>query len=185
MIPLCGACGSAGSPRSSPIFGPSPEREWLRVSGLIGVVSLPRAFVFRINFTDPHPVPWIRVKLSCAIGHSLYPHPQWRKISDLWSSYYPIGDLADERRDLFARLESSFPEFISVLTNPVVPNLRGRSLPEAMEVGQRSPAQLKSFSRSGAMRRNSSIARLPRSPSPSLAKPEQTARSAPNTKANC
>jgi hypothetical protein len=111
--------------------------------GLIGVVSLPRAFVFRINFTDPHPVPWIRVKLSCAIGHSLFPHPQWQKISDLWSSYYPIGDLAHERRDLFARLESSFPEVISVLTNPVIPNLRGRSLPEAMKVGQRSPAQLK------------------------------------------
>ena len=39
--------------------------------GLIGVVSLPRPFVFRINVDDPHPIPWIRVKLSCAIGDAL------------------------------------------------------------------------------------------------------------------
>ena len=71
--------------------------------GLIGVVSLPRAFVFRINFNDPHPAPWIRVKLSCAIGDSLLPAPAMAKeYADLWSSYYPIGDLADERRDLFS-----------------------------------------------------------------------------------
>jgi hypothetical protein len=113
--------------------------------GLIGVVSLPRAFVFRINFDDPHPAPWIRVKLSCAIGDSLYPHPQWRRVAELWDSYYPIGDLAEERRDLFTRLENSFPDFISVLINPRLPSFRGRSLPEAMEVEQRSPARLNSF----------------------------------------
>jgi len=39
--------------------------------GLMGVVSLPRAFVFRLNFDDPHPAPWIRVKLSAAIGQAL------------------------------------------------------------------------------------------------------------------
>jgi len=32
--------------------------------GLIGVVSLPRVFVFRLNVDDPHPVPWLRVRLS-------------------------------------------------------------------------------------------------------------------------
>jgi len=40
--------------------------------GLMGVVSLPSWFVFRINIDDPHPIPWIRVRLSCAIGAALY-----------------------------------------------------------------------------------------------------------------
>ena len=57
--------------------------------GLMGVVSLPRAFVFRLNVDDPHPVPWIRVKLSCAMGKALYPHPQWARLADLWESFYP------------------------------------------------------------------------------------------------
>jgi hypothetical protein len=41
-----------------------------------GVVSLPIWFVFRINADDPRPMPWLRVRLSCALGNTLYPHPQ-------------------------------------------------------------------------------------------------------------
>ena len=59
--------------------------------GLIGVVSLPRAFVFRLNVDDPHPMPWIRVKLSAAIGEALYPHPQWRRLSDDLGVVLPAG----------------------------------------------------------------------------------------------
>jgi hypothetical protein len=51
--------------------------------GLMGVVSLPWAFVFRVNLDDPHPIPWIRVKLSCAMGKALYPHPQWDRLARL------------------------------------------------------------------------------------------------------
>ena len=45
--------------------------------GLLAVVSLPRAFVFRAEWEDPHPIPWVRVRLSAALGQALYPHPQW------------------------------------------------------------------------------------------------------------
>ena len=110
--------------------------------GLIGVVSLPRPFVFRINVDDPHPTPWIRVKLSCAIGDGLYPHPQWQRVAKLWESYYPAADLDDDRRDLLARLEASLPEFVSVLINHRPKALRGRSLMEAMKIEQRTPARL-------------------------------------------
>ena len=110
--------------------------------GLIAVVSLPRAFVFRLNLDDPHPVPWIRVKLSCAIGEALHPHPQWRRLSDLWESFYPIAELDAERRRFFARLLSTIPAFVSLLTNHRPAALRGRSLTEALEVSDRQPAQL-------------------------------------------
>ena len=54
--------------------------------GLMGVVSLPRAFVFRLDPRDPHPMPWIRVKLSVALGHALYPQPAWEQLGNLWES---------------------------------------------------------------------------------------------------
>ena len=110
--------------------------------GLIGVVSLPRAFVFRLNLDDPHPVPWIRVKLSCAMGESLHPHLQWRRLADLWESFYPIAELDAERRQFFERLVATIPAFVSLLVNHRPPALRGRSLPEALEVAERQPAQL-------------------------------------------
>jgi len=110
--------------------------------GLIGVVSLPRPFVFRLNLDDPHPVPWIRVKLSCAMGNALYPHAQWARLDDLWESYYPTGDLEPERRQLLDQLQKSMPAFVALLVNHRPPRLRGRSLREVLGVAERQPAQL-------------------------------------------
>jgi hypothetical protein len=110
--------------------------------GLIGVVSLPRAFVFRVNLDDPHPFPWIRVKLSCAMGQALYPHPQWSALARLWESFYPKEGLDPERRGLVERLEDAIGDFVRVLVNHRPASLDGRSLLEVMGVDQRDPAQL-------------------------------------------
>ncbi len=110
--------------------------------GLISVVSLPRPFVFRVNTDDPHPTPWIRVKLSCALGDGLYPHPQWRRIAELWESYYPLAGLDDERRSLIGQLQRTLPELVAVLIGHRPQALRGRSVGEAMDVEKRTPARL-------------------------------------------
>jgi hypothetical protein len=111
-------------------------------TGLIGVVSLPRAFVFRINLGDPHPFPWIRVRLSCAMGRELYPHPQWRRLEELWDSFYPVSDLDPDRRQIIATLLPTIPTFVSLLANHRPQSLRGRSLADVLGVADRQPAQL-------------------------------------------
>ena len=110
--------------------------------GLIGVVSLPRAFVFRLNVDDPHPTPWIRVKLSCAMGRAVYPHPQWQQLEQLWDSYYPTQALEPPLRRLLAQLVDSMPALASVLVQHRPAALRGRSLPEVLRVDARQPARL-------------------------------------------
>jgi hypothetical protein len=110
--------------------------------GLIGVVSLPRAFVFRLSVNDPHPIPWIRVRLSAAIGEALYPHPQWRQLSATWEAFYPPSDMVQETQDLLAALQASMPEFVALLINHRPKSLQGRSLQEVMETGSRQPARL-------------------------------------------
>jgi hypothetical protein len=115
--------------------------------GLIGVVSLPRAFVFRINLDDPHPFPWIRVKLSCAIGRALYPHPQWSELARLWESFYPPVGLDPTRRRLVALLEASLPGFVALLVAHRPRSLRGASLLEAIGINDRQPARLSAYYR--------------------------------------
>jgi hypothetical protein len=110
--------------------------------GLIGVVSLPRAFVFRINVDDPHPFPWIRVKLSCAMGRALYPHPQWDRLEAIWESFYPTAGLDEERRRLIAMLEDSVAEFVDLLVHHRPLSLRGRSLAEVVATEERQPERL-------------------------------------------
>ena len=111
--------------------------------GLFGVVSLPRAFVFRMGPDDPHPFPWIRVLLSCAIGRALYPDPQWHRLEALWKRFYPPGGLGSERRGLLDALEAQLPEFVDRLLNARPPSLAGLSLVEAMQTEHRHPADLR------------------------------------------
>jgi hypothetical protein len=110
--------------------------------GLMGVVSLPRPFVFRMNFNDPHPMPWIRVKLSCAMGNVLYPHPQWNRLAAMWESFYPTRELDAGRQQLLAMLEEGIPSFVTLLANHRPRSLRGRSLSEVMALADRQPARL-------------------------------------------
>jgi hypothetical protein len=105
--------------------------------GLIGVVSLPAWFVFRVNADDPHPIPWIRVKLSCAVGDALYPHRQWRELAAVWESMYPRTTLPPARRELLAALEKTLPRFVAFLVDHRPPALRGRSLGEVMPGSER------------------------------------------------
>lgn len=113
--------------------------------GLIGVVSLPRAFVFRINLDDPHPFPWIRVKLSCAIGQALYPDPQWVRLARLWDSLYPTSGLGLEKLRLIQLLETILPAFVKLLINHKPEALRGKSLREVMPIAQRQPVRLRTL----------------------------------------
>ncbi len=113
--------------------------------GLMGVVSLPRAFTFRVSLDDPHPIPWIRVKLSCAMGQALYPHPQWGRLAQLWESFYPTAGLDEEIRRLLGILEATMPGFVALLVNHRPKSLRGKSLMEVMSVKERQPNQLAAY----------------------------------------
>ncbi|MFL6112088.1 MAG: hypothetical protein ACJ786_12145, partial [Catenulispora sp.] len=73
--------------------------------GLIGVVSLPRVFVFRVEPSDPHPFAYIRVLTSAALGGTLYPHPQWAAIASMWEAMYPTAGLRPEVSLLIASLK--------------------------------------------------------------------------------
>lgn len=110
--------------------------------GLIAVVSLPRAFVFRLETQDPHPAPWIRVMLSCAIGQALYPHPQWERIASLWESFYPPQGLEAARAQLLMRLRATMPQFVSLLVQHRPRSLRGHRLIDVLATEERQPLQL-------------------------------------------
>jgi hypothetical protein len=110
--------------------------------GLLGVVSLPRWFVFRPSVGDPHPIPWVRVLLSCAIGDALYPHQQWTTLAGVWRSLYPTDAVTEAHRRTLARLEATMPEFVALLVDHRPPALGGRSLREVLSVGDRRPEQL-------------------------------------------
>jgi hypothetical protein len=110
--------------------------------GLIGVVSLPRWFVFRPSGDDPHPVPWIRVHVSSAIGAALYPDPQWRRVTALWSALYPLERAPEAMRNTLADLLAHIPEFVGTLLDHEPPTLRGERLGSVLQMPDRQRAEL-------------------------------------------
>jgi len=110
--------------------------------GTMNMVSLPRAFMFRLDTQDPHPMPWIRVKLGCAMGRVLYPHPQWDRLADLWESLYPLAGLDTSRRRAIDALELTLPAFVDLLINHRPRALGGRSLKQGKARDEIQPDRL-------------------------------------------
>jgi hypothetical protein len=113
--------------------------------GLIQVVSLPRAFVFRIQVDDPHPFPWVRVKLSAALGSFLFPDPQWQLLDRLWESFYPRTGLGADRLRIIAALEATMPEFIRHLVYHRPKALHGATLRQVFPIAERQPERLRAL----------------------------------------
>ncbi len=111
--------------------------------GLMGVVSLPRVFVFRVSPQDPHPVPWIRVKLNIAAGQALFPDPQWSALDRLWESFYPLESVPTPTRRLLRTLEATLPRFVELLADHRPSSLRGRALRQVFPLPERQPWRLR------------------------------------------
>lgn len=110
--------------------------------GLMGVVSLPGTFVFRVQGDDPHPTPWIRVKISAAFGDALYPDQQWAALAAIWDAYYPLQD-AGESRALLSTLQSLLPEFVALVLDTRVPRAQGATVRSLFPRADRTPARLR------------------------------------------
>jgi len=111
--------------------------------GLIAVVGLPRAFVFRVQLDDPHPFPWIRVKLSCVLGQLLFPDPQWKRIDAFWEAAYPRAGLPPAQLKLLERLEATAPELGLAILKHRPRSLRGRALIEVLPLAERTVPRLR------------------------------------------
>jgi hypothetical protein len=110
--------------------------------GLIGVVSLPRPLVFRVDVVDPHPFPWIRVMASSALGAALYPHPQWARISAMWAAMYPPRRLPGNIGLLVQALLGQLKEFSDLVLALRPRALGGQTLGQCLRQLDRSPDRL-------------------------------------------
>lgn len=108
-------------------------------TGLMGVVTLPSYFQFRIRLDDPHPFPYIRVILSCRIGEQLFPDPQWNRLLNIWKSFYPISNLPREKQIILKLLDHEMNHFISIIINHRPTLLKGKRLIDIFDIQMRQP----------------------------------------------
>jgi hypothetical protein len=110
--------------------------------GLLAVVTLPQAFVFRMNDDDVHPSPYIRTLLSAALGERVFPDPQWRTLAETWRRLYPLEFAPANKRAILQVREAAIPLVADTLVKLRFTSLAA-SLPEHMKSSARSPARLR------------------------------------------
>ncbi len=111
--------------------------------GLMGVVSLPSYFQFRLDMKGPHPPPYIRVKLSCAFGKTLFPGTHWDRIWQMWKQFYPTNQLPAATLKVLADLDRIEPDFVQLVLQHKSDQLKGNSFESILPTGDRQPAQLR------------------------------------------
>ena len=111
--------------------------------GLMGVVTLPKYFQFRLDLNDPHPAPYVRVQLTCAFGTKIFPHPQWKKIWELWKIFYRKEGLKNETVQILNDIEKEMDSFVDVVLNHTTKEMKGKKLVELFPVMERRPENLK------------------------------------------
>jgi hypothetical protein len=111
--------------------------------GLIGVLSLPTYFVFRISANDPHPPPWLRVKLSAAFGRALYPDAQWNELDALWDDLYPIAQATPAQRAWLAHIGDTLDPIADRLLEHRCTALAPHPLGAVLAMQDRSPSALR------------------------------------------
>lgn len=110
--------------------------------GLMGVVTLPRYFQFRLDLKDPHPAPYVRVLLSCAFGARLFPHAQWEKLAVLWKTFYPKQGLRKETIEILDEIEKEIPAFVELVVQHSTKETNGKKLFELFPLAERQPRSL-------------------------------------------
>jgi hypothetical protein len=110
--------------------------------GLMGVVTLPKYFQFRLVLSDPHPAPYVRVFLSCAFGKKIFPHPQWDTIWNLWKTFYPRQGLKKETLSILDELEKETDTLVDLVVNHSTKEMKGRKLMQFFPVAERRPGSL-------------------------------------------
>lgn len=111
--------------------------------GLMGVVTLPSYFQFRLDIDDPHPAPYIRVQLSCLIGMKLFPDPQWSRLWKLWEAFYPKEKLPLEKQSTLSLLDNEMGRFVDLLISHRPASLKGSQLIDLFEIDRRQPQQFR------------------------------------------
>jgi hypothetical protein len=111
--------------------------------GLMGVVGLPKYFMFRAKDDDPHPFPWIRVMISIAFGEKLFPDPQWANLRQLWLQLYPPDPKDKAAREAISQVLAILPVFVSLVIQHRNTATKGRALSEILPIRHRLPATLR------------------------------------------
>lgn len=110
--------------------------------GLFGVLGRAARFTFQESPQGPHPMPWLRGRMSVAFGAAAMPHSLWAELLRIWTTLYPLESAPPGSRALLDQVLPSIDRVAQGLALRRLPELRGQSLREALNTRAVAPGTL-------------------------------------------
>lgn len=109
----------------------------LSTAALMHVVSYPHEDVWKLDFEDPHPTPWLRALLSAHLGHAIWPSPWFARLAREWTRTFPLGSAARESKRTLSELQLELPRLARRLVAQPIPVWRGLTMRQFVASRQR------------------------------------------------
>lgn len=110
--------------------------------GARDILALPPANVFRIGAGDPHPPPYLRVRLAFEWCRQQWGPGDWDAHDRDWQLLYPLHALSRATRRFFEHTAALLPAVATALRGGALHALGGRPIAALFDLDALAPAQL-------------------------------------------
>jgi hypothetical protein len=113
-----------------------------QAAGIKEILALPPSYVFRASPWDPHPMPYLRARLSFEWCRQVWGQGIWDEWDTSWQALYPLAAADRPSRQLARSASTYLPVVSDVLLSYRFTSLNGRRLPDLFNLSLLAPARL-------------------------------------------
>lgn len=113
-----------------------------QAAGIKDILALPPAYVFRASPWDPHPMPYLRARLSFEWCRQVWGHGIWDEWDRAWQQLYPLVDAEGPSRSLARTASACLPVVSDVLLTHRFTALNGRRIPDLFNLSLLAPTRI-------------------------------------------
>jgi hypothetical protein len=113
-----------------------------QAAGIKEILALPPAYVFRTSPWDPHPMPYLRARLSFEWCRQVWGQGIWDEWDRSWQALYPLSAASEPSRELARAAATYLPVVSEALLTYRFSALNGRRIPDLFDLSSLAPARI-------------------------------------------
>jgi hypothetical protein len=106
------------------------------------ILALPPQHIFHLSWTDPHPMPYLRILLATDWCRQQWGSGLWDEWEKEWQTLYPLPLASSEAQEFLVQGLKYLPVISRVLLHGRFPSLHGKTIPSYFNFEVLSPIEL-------------------------------------------
>ena len=107
------------------------------------ILTLPPSHIFHLSWADPHPMPYLRVRLCFDWCRQMWGSGLWDDWETEWQALYPLPMASSEAKEFLSQGLKYLPVISRVFLRGKFPSLNGKTIPDLFDFAPLSPVELR------------------------------------------